>query len=200
MDHPPPSPITDLYFPHFSLPTALHRRASTFYIVFPRAYGMANGNKLFAQLNCPQPKDPTPDPPKSQSHLNPRFWHREGSSGTTFMAFDQLMGVEPRVFKDVGLRRKVLVKEGSGREVEVEERLVEVLVKEEEYCQRCAWCGVWEYSYEKGVRHKRLKEQAHGVALYWCGDCSMAPKLWLRYWWQNPENLDDGLYFYCKLP
>jgi hypothetical protein len=74
------------------------------------------------------------------------------------------MDVEPAVFKNVGLRRTVKVGKG-----ETEERLVEVLIKEEEYCQRCAWCGRWEYSDEGSARHKK-EEQPRGVgAVYWCG-------------------------------
>jgi hypothetical protein len=156
--------ITNLYFPSFQLPTAVHRRGNTFYIVFPRAYGMAVGNKCFAQLSFPQDSDPSPDPPASQSHLNPRFWHREGAGHPLEMTFADLLGVEPVVFKDVGLRRKVNVDKK-----EVEERLVEVLMKEEEYCQRCAWCGGWEYSGEDSPRYCKEKEQEKNGALYWCG-------------------------------
>jgi hypothetical protein len=158
------STITDLYFPAFKLPTALHRRGNTFYIVFPRAYGMACGNKCYAQLNFPQGVDPAPDPPSTQAHLNPRFWHREGGGEPFEMSFANLMDVKPAVFKDVGLRRTVKVGER-----EAEERLTEVLIKEEEYCQRCAWCGGWEYSYEASTRHKREKGTKSGGGLYWCG-------------------------------
>jgi hypothetical protein len=80
------------------------------------------------------------------------------------MTFADLLGVEPVVFKDVGLRRKVNVDKK-----EVEERLVEVLMKEEEYCQRCAWCGGWEYSGGDSPRYCKEKEQDKNGALYWCG-------------------------------
>jgi hypothetical protein len=153
------STITDLCFPNFKLPTALHRRRNAFFIVFPRAYGMAAGNKVFAQLSFPRGIDPAPDPPPSQAHLNPRFWHREVE-----MSFANLMGVEPAIFKNVGLRRTVRV-----GKCQVEERLVEVLIKEEQYCQRCAWCGRWEYSDAGEARHKREEEPNGGRTLYWCG-------------------------------
>jgi hypothetical protein len=172
------STITDLYFPIFKLPTALHRRGNTFYIVFPRAYGMAAGNKCFAQLNFPLDSDPSPDPPSSQPHLNPRFWHRESAGHPLEMTFANLMGVEPEVFKDVGLRRTIKV---DGKEVE--ERLVEVLIREEEYCQRCAWCGEWEYSYEGSSRHSKEKQQIDGTTLYWCGVSGYCMRLvrWLMF-------------------
>jgi hypothetical protein len=205
------STITDLYFPNFKLPSALHRRGNAFYVVFPRPYGMACGNKCFAQLNFPRSADPAPNPPPSQVHLNPRFWHREGGGDPFEMSFANLMGVEPAVFKDVGICRTVKV----GKK-EAKERLVEVLIKEEEYCQRCAWCGRWEYSYERSAKHQREEEPKGCRVLYWCGvsllcmgcgdwlilaqECSKKAKWWSRYRWQNPESLAHSVYFFCELP
>jgi hypothetical protein len=62
------------------------------------------------------------------------------------MTFEELMGAEPSMFKDSGLRRKVNAKHVGGAKHEVEERSVEMLLKEEQYSQQCAWCGVWEDS------------------------------------------------------
>jgi hypothetical protein len=161
------SSLTDLYYPSFGIATALHRRGNAFYIVFPRAYGMANGNKLVAQLNFPQPNDPPPDPPASEKRLNCRIWHREGPQNKCMMTFEEIMSIDPPAFKDSGLRRTLRIKNDEGKgENDVEERLVEVLLREDEFCQRCAWCGGWEYSYEGSTRHVKVKE---AQSLYWCG-------------------------------
>ncbi|KAF2877766.1 hypothetical protein BDV95DRAFT_449 [Massariosphaeria phaeospora] len=78
------------------------------------------------------------------------------------------MQAEPRVFKDSGLKRTVKIKIRGDVEKDIEERLVEVLFKEEQLCQRCAWCGEWEYSYASSTRHRRVREGKDGRPIYWC--------------------------------
>jgi hypothetical protein len=163
--------LKPLRFPSVGLEVGLHRRSNTFYIVLLRAYGLASGYKIYAQLNFPQQLDPSPDPPASHPHLNPRIWLRDGRDsefGNSKMTFEELIGAEPSIFKDSGLRRKMKTKGVHGEEQEVEERLVEVLLREPEYCQRCAWCGVWEDSGER-TRHQKAGDGKDGRLLYWCG-------------------------------
>jgi hypothetical protein len=167
--------VVDFITARIPLPVALHRRGHIFYIVFPRAYGMAEGNKFVAQLNYPQPKDDSPDPPASLPHLNARFWFREqkdiNHGGNCMVEFDDLVkAADPPIFKDTGLRRKVLepAKVWGKQEREVEETLVEVLLREEQLCQRCAFCGTWEYSYQDSERHKKVEER-NSRPVYWCG-------------------------------
>jgi hypothetical protein len=165
-------PLHPLNFPSLGFEVGLHRRGNTFHVILTRAYGIANGYKLWAQLNLPQPLDPSSDPPASHARLNPRIWLRDGSewtSGNSKMTFEELMGTEPSIPKDSGLRRKVKTRGYHGEETEIEERLVEVLLKEEEYCQRCAWCGVWEDKFETLTRYRKAGNGKDGRPLYWCG-------------------------------
>jgi hypothetical protein len=121
------------------LELGIHRHCNTFYIVLTRAYGLARGYKIWTRLNFPQPLDPSPDPPASHPHLSPRIRLRDARDsefGNSKMTFEKLMGAEPSIFKDSGLRRKVNAKHVGGAKMEVEERLVEVLLKEKEYSQR----------------------------------------------------------------
>jgi hypothetical protein len=164
----PDIPLKPINFPSVGLEVGLHRRSNNFYIVLTRAYGLSSGYKLYTQLNFPQPLDPSPDPPASHPHLNPRIWLRDGRDFGFKMTFEELLGAEPSIFKESGLRRKEKAKGVHGEDMEVEERLVEVLLKEEEYCQRCAWCGVWENSGER-TRHQKAGVGKDSRQLYWCG-------------------------------
>lgn len=141
--------ITELSVPSFGIQTALHRRGNTFYLVFPRAYGVLDGQKLYVQLNFSH----------SMGALN-RFWQRESARADWTMSFTDLMGVKPTVFRDAGVIRTVKVDSG-----EVKERLIEVILDEEKFCQRCAWCGKWEQSYEWLTRFTRTTDSS----LFWCG-------------------------------
>lgn len=176
MEPPPPTiPITEIYFSSFKAPLALHRRANRYHIVLPRAYGMSSGYKNWLCLNNPGPNDASPDPPVSHAHLNPRIWLRSGrdwvyKDSNYGLTLEVLMSAEPRVFKDSGLRRTAKdVIHKHGNEVEIEEWLVEVLLKEEELCQRCAWCGRWELSYVGEPRFGKAGEGKNGRPMYWCG-------------------------------
>lgn len=176
MEEPTQVKIQDIYTSKIPMAVALHRRGNRWYLVFPRAYGMAEGNKLFACLNDPQPQDGSPDPPSSQFNLNPRFWLRDGKDwdvlwgGWSYIDVEDLLSAETPFLKDSGLRRKVKIGSGKGKEWrEVEERLVEVLLKEEQLCQRCAYCGGWEYSYQGDVRYRKVGEGRDARPMYWCG-------------------------------
>lgn len=172
--------------PHMKLDVALHRRGHEWFIVYPRAYGMAEGNKLVGQISSPEEASPptgrsnaTHDPPSSTLDLNPRFWLREGRDfghgcGNEMLEAEDLLRAEPAVLKDSGLKRTRKVanakrgwgKEGSERECT--ERLVEVLIKEEGLCHRCATCGQWETCYADSVRHEKVGENKDGRPVYWC--------------------------------
>jgi hypothetical protein len=153
------------------LEVGIHRHCNTFYIILTLAYGIASDYNMYAQLSFPQPLDPSPDPPASHLHLNPRIWLRDGRDsecGNSKMAFEELLGAEPSIFKDCGLRRKVNARHVGGAMNEIEERVVQVLLKEEEYSQRCAWCGVWEDIGER-TRHPKAGDGKGGRLLHWCG-------------------------------
>jgi hypothetical protein len=184
--------LKPIYIPKLrGLEVCLHRRGTRWYLVFGRAYGMANGWKLAAQLNNPGPNNTASEPPSSHSHLNRRFWLRDGGSWETGLAglnCEDLLGtdVEPGFLKDTGIRRVVAVEdkgvEGGmklkGEEKRLvdavggqvsEERLVEVLLKDEELSQRCAYCGGWEYTYDGDKRHKKIELGNNGKEYHWCG-------------------------------
>jgi hypothetical protein len=172
--HPYSNSIKTFYTPFTHLEVALHRRGNEWLIVHPRGYGMAEGQKLFGKISCDDEhsNSATHDPPASKPNLNPRFW----------MVNDSALGVheghmfkaEPEVLKDSGITRtrtfeiKNVFGKVVGEEVK-EEKLVEVLVKEEELCHRCASCGQWEYSYADSPRHKKIGEDKDGRPVYWCG-------------------------------
>jgi hypothetical protein len=175
MQDPPQTRLTTIYMPKIGIETALHRRRNTWYIVLPRAYGMANGFKRFGTLNAPHSSDTSADPPTGHPNLNPRFWLRDGADwegGNHLLTIDELMRADPPIFKDSGLKRKTEIKE-SNRVRLVEETLVEVILKEEELCQRCAWCGCWEHNYKGEKRHCKMSEGSDGRPVYWCGVSSL---------------------------
>lgn len=179
--------LVSFYTPHVRMEVALHRRGNDWYVVFPRAYGMAAGNRCFGQISSPNEpssstgkNNATHDPPLSNSNLNPRFWLRNGrdfgnGNGNEMLEAEDLFNAEPSVFRDSGLKRtrKVVdTKRGPGKKVherECTERLVEVLVKEEGLCHRCATCGEWENCYMGSARHKGVGEDEEGQPVYWCG-------------------------------
>jgi hypothetical protein len=169
MDGPSLTRLTDFCIPNLGIQMALHRRKNSWYIVLARAYGMANGNRLCGILNSPLSSSSSVDPPQRHPNLNPRIWLRDDSVWAydkSVSSIDRLLSTEPPIFKDSGLARKVEVKDDGGVRL-IEERLVEVLLKEEELCQRCAWCGYWEeVDYH---RHRKAGEGSDGRPLYWCG-------------------------------
>jgi hypothetical protein len=184
--------LKPIYIPKLNgLEVCLHRRGSSWYLVYGRAYGMAEGWKLSARLNDPAHNNTASEPPSSHSHLNRRCWLRDGYSwegGNGQLGCEDLLGtdVEPGFLRDTGMRRMVAV-EGKGvggrmkrkgeekRLVDAvggnvgEERLVEVLLKDEELSQRCAYCGGWEYTYTGHKRHKKIEWGKNGKEYYWCG-------------------------------
>lgn len=163
---------------------ALHRRGNEWYVVFTRGYGMAY-SRCVGQISSPgesssssspsswtlkKKASATHDPPSSKPHLNPRFWLRDGRDfepsyfGSELLDFDTLFSTEPRVLADTGMRRT-----RKCGEKDVEERLVEVIVKEEGISQRCATCGEWESTYHCSARHQKVGEDGDGMPIYWCG-------------------------------
>ena len=154
-----------------ALEFALHRRGNEWHVVYARAYGMAV-NRWAGQISSPSTKKEsvTHDPPSSSRHLHPRFWLRDGKEfepkylGSEFFDFGTMMNTDPPVLADTGIRRTRKCGEND-----VEEMLVEVLVKEEGLCHRCATCGSWETSSRWDSRHQKVGESGGGRPTYWCG-------------------------------
>ncbi len=86
--------------PVIHIEVALHRRYNRWYIVYPRAYGMADGWKLFAPLNESQLSDLSTAPPKQSLHH--RFWLRECPS----VALADLLAATPQILKATGTTRR----------------------------------------------------------------------------------------------
>ncbi len=154
--------------------SALHKRGNRWYAVSPRAYGMADGWKLWAALNEPRAADAVSPAGKDSM----RFWHRAPQSGVIPGQFslEDLLAVEPPIFRDAGLRRKAVSPpnppgSGGGPEQDdtaIEEALVEVLLAPDQLSQRCAYCGAWEYSGDD-ARHLKVGETRDHVGIYYCG-------------------------------
>lgn len=153
----PQTRLVSFSTPVIHIEVALHRRCNRWYIVYPRAYGMADGWKLFAPLNQPQPSDSSTTPPKQSLHH--RFWLRECPS----VALTDLLAATPPILKATGTTRRVKVEDK-----EIEEPQVEVLLNDEQLCQRCAYCGCWEYSYPGETRHEKVTQRGED-GIYWCG-------------------------------
>ncbi|KAK5695191.1 hypothetical protein LTR97_008697 [Elasticomyces elasticus] len=125
MPDPPKIRMRTFYAPLVGFESALHRRGNSWYIVFPRAYGMLYGVKLHGVLNDERTA-PNHDPPSSsESDLNPRFWFRDGSDYVDGevnlrVRWHDLVTADPQFLKDSGLRRTVRLGDGK----EVEERLL----------------------------------------------------------------------------
>ncbi|SJL08551.1 uncharacterized protein ARMOST_11917 [Armillaria ostoyae] len=153
----PQTRLVSFSTPVIHIEVALHRRCNRWYIVYPRAYGMADGWKLFAPLNQPQPSDSSTTPPKQSLHH--RFWLRECPS----VALTDLLAATPPILKATGTTRRVKVEDK-----EIEEPQVEVLLNDEQLCQRCAYCGCWEYSYPGETRHEKVAQRGED-GIYWCG-------------------------------
>lgn len=164
------SPLLSFCTPDIPLEVALHRRGTRWYIVYPRAHGMAEGWKLHAALNHPQESDSPPSSRPSSSR-NPRFWLREQqrSQGSNAITLDDLLAAEPPIIKSTGIKRPIKLPKAEPVESPATmESLVEVLLKEEQLCQRCVYCGSWEYSYQGEVKYQKVGEGDDGP-LYWCG-------------------------------
>ncbi|KAK0478843.1 hypothetical protein IW261DRAFT_1481180 [Armillaria novae-zelandiae] len=175
--------------PGINIEVALHRRCNRWYIVFPRAYGMANGWKLFNPLNEPQASDSSTAPPKQSLHH--RFWLRECPNVT----LKDLLAATPPILKATGTTRRVKVEDK-----EIEEPQVEVLLDEEQLCQRCAYCGCWEYSYAGEARYEKIAPRGED-GIYWCGQCYKTAGFLNSNsaWWKNPSKVTDYPYFQHKM-
>jgi hypothetical protein len=209
-DLPTTNGVTCFSTPRIRLDVALHRRGNDWIVVYPRAYGMAQGNRFFGQISSPEePLAPaarsnaTHDPPSSHPNLNPRFWLRNGRDfadgyGNVMLEAEDLLRAEPPIFRDSGLERTrniVITKGGSA--TRISERLVEVLVKEEGLCHRCATCGQWEDCYAESTRHESVGYDGGGRPIYWCGvklrnsHCKMSLKTDARRIARGPQ--EDGI-------
>jgi hypothetical protein len=149
---------------------ALHHRRNTWFVVFPRAYGMA-ASRWVACLNNPRSTDPpSTAPPASLPHLNHRFWYN-----STEIALDDLLKAKPMftdtdqpLVKVTGLSRTEKQRgSGSQSQLDVEAKQVEVLISEDQLCRRCMYCGIWEVS-GNTVRYTQVGQDGDD-ALHWCG-------------------------------
>jgi hypothetical protein len=165
-------PITSFSTSQIRLEVALHRCGGQWYIVFPRAYGMANGSRFFGCLNDPQPGDASTRMICVKSSINDRFWLRNGTDWdqewrNTMIQVEDLLAVDPPLFKKCGVTRSVETAIG-GMQMMVEEVLVEVLVQEAQLCQRCKFCGSWEVNYEGTARYLRIEGKETVDSSFWC--------------------------------
>ena len=159
-------------FGNGGLEFALHRRGNRWFVVHPRAYGMAE-SRWVASLNNPRDTDPpSTAPPASLPHLNHRFWYNSER-----LALDHLLIAEPMfnyddsvqpILKVTGMSRAEKRRvPGSEVDVQIEAKQVEVLIKEEQLCKRCIYCGDWEES-GRIKRHVKISQDGEDP-LYWCG-------------------------------
>jgi hypothetical protein len=147
----------------FGIELALHRRRNRWYVVLPRAYGMAE-SRWWADLNHPRPTDPpSTGPPTSHPHLHHRFWFN-----SNHVTLDDILKAEPPVLKVTGISRmEKAATVGSDTDVTVEANQVEVLISEDELCRRCAFCGLWEVS-NSNYRYEKVGQDGDD-RIYWCG-------------------------------
>jgi len=163
---------------------ALHRKGNRWFVVHPRAYGMAE-SRWVASLNNPRDSDPPSTvPPASLAHLNHRFWYN-----SEHLELDHLLKAQQIYNYDNSVRPLLKVTgtsrtekrragHGSEAEVEIEAKQVEVLIGQDQLCRRCIHCGYWE---ESGCvkRHVKVGQDGDDPS-YWCGACNITPakRLW----------------------
>lgn len=177
-----PPTLRSFYTPRIPVQVALHRRGDVWYLVLARAYGMANGNMYWEQISSPDDSErggsATHDPPDTKPTLNPRFWFRDAKDwGDNVphqnIEVEDLLAVEPELLKDSGLRRTRTTDVWEGKEIvgkrETEERLVEVMLKEEELSHRCMSCGGWELGYASSPAFQNIGLGKDGRPIFWCG-------------------------------
>jgi hypothetical protein len=149
---------------------ALHRKGNNWYIVHPRAYGMAE-SRWVACLNNPRSTDPASTaPPASLPHLNHRFWYNSDR-----ITLDDLLKAKPiyadtnqPLVKVTGMSRTEKKREfGSQSQLDVEAKQVEVLISDDQLCRRCMYCGIWEVS-GSAARFEKIGQDGDD-ALHWCG-------------------------------
>ncbi|KAG7439802.1 uncharacterized protein BT62DRAFT_688308 [Guyanagaster necrorhizus] len=90
--------LVSFHTPVIHIEVAPHRRCNLWYIVYPRAYGMADSRKPFAPPNQPQPSDSSTALPKQGLHH--RFWLRERPS----TALEDFLAATPPILKARGQR------------------------------------------------------------------------------------------------
>lgn len=168
---------------HAGIEFALHRRGNNYYVVFPRNYGMAE-SRWVASLNQPRSNNPEETaPPASHPHLNRRFWFNTDS---TMITLEDLLNHTPirsseepvQLLKVTGTSTTEK-KAGRGEQVEVEVKQVEVLLSEDRFCWRCAYCGSWEVTISflddsGGKRYQKVGQDGDD-AVYWCGVSRVCP-------------------------
>ncbi|KAG7447181.1 uncharacterized protein BT62DRAFT_1004755 [Guyanagaster necrorhizus] len=145
--------LVSFYTPVIHIEVALHRRCNRWYIVYSRAYGMADGWELFAPLNQPQPSNSSTALPKQDLHH--RFWLRERPN----TALEDLLAATPPILKATSTTR-IMVK--------VENKENEVLLGDGQLSQRHGYCGCWEYSYPGETRYEKAT-QREDDRIYCCG-------------------------------
>ena len=130
-------------------------------------------SRWVASLNNPRDTDaPSTVPPASLSHLNHRFWYN-----SEHLALDNLLLAEPissydnsvqPLLKVTGMSRTEKRRvSGSEVDVQIEAKQVEVLIKEDQLCRWCIYCGDWEESV-RVKRHVKIGQDGDDP-LYWCG-------------------------------
>jgi hypothetical protein len=161
---------------------ALHRKGNSWYIVYPRAYGMA-ASRWVACLNNPRSTDPpSTAPPASLPHLNHRFWYNSNE-----ITLDDLLKAKPMytdtnqpLVKVTGMSRTEKKREfGSPNQLDVEAKQVEVLISDDQLCGRCMYCGIWEVS-GNTARFEKIGQDGDDP-LHWCGVNVWSSSLEMRY-------------------
>jgi hypothetical protein len=140
MSNPRGPPLLTFQSPHSAhLSLSLSRHGSTWFLTYPRAYGMLSypGQRIHARLNA------------STSEVGERtrvIWFNSDWTGTGTMAnpFNILMDASPGVVRATGRKRMEKSCRIDGGEIESVE--FEVLVPDEGLLRQCYYCLDWEQS------------------------------------------------------
>jgi hypothetical protein len=157
-----------------ALELAFHRRGNKYYVVFPRAYGMM-ASREFCSLNEPRSNNPEETaPPTSHPHLNRRIWFNTDSSMLTLEKLLAAESLDPdqeaqELLKVTGTS-KMEKAAGRGEQPDIEANQVEIILSEDRFCWRCAYCGGWESEgYTNDDERYQKVGQDGDDAVYWCG-------------------------------
>jgi hypothetical protein len=139
MSNPLGPPLVTFQSPHSAhLDLSLSRHGSTWFLTYPRAYGMLSypGQRIHAQLNAS-----TTSEVRESAHV---IWFNSDWTGTGTMAnpFNILVDASPGVVRATGRKRTEKSCRIEGEEVESVE--FEVLVPEEGLLRQCYYCLDWE--------------------------------------------------------
>lgn len=165
-------------YAHGGIEFALHRRRNNYYMVHPRAYGMAE-SRWFASLNQPRSADPAETaPPVSHPHLNRRFWYNSSEVTLEDLLTAQPISGELEQLLKVTGTIATQNRAGWGGQPDVEVKQVEVVLDEDRFCRRCEYCGGWESTTDGGQRYQKVGQNGDDV-MYWCGYCT---RIWRAIW------------------